>query len=86
MNKTTILDSPEILEKISEQVHNAWMDRRIKDGWSYGIERDDALKKTPCIVPYDKLPEIEKDYDRNTVRAVVNALYSLDYSISKKEL
>lgn len=29
-------------------------------------KRDDIHKKHPCLVPYDELPEEEKEYDRNT--------------------
>lgn len=75
--------SSEVLEKISEQIHNTWMEGRKKQGWIYGEERNDSLKQTPCIVPYSKLPEIEKEYDRNTVKATIKALYSLGFCISK---
>ena len=75
--------SSDVLEKISEQIHNTWMEDRKKQGWIYGEERNDSLKQTPCIVPYSKLPEIEKEYDRNTVKATIKALYSLGFCISK---
>jgi len=78
-----LLDSIEIIENISEQVHKVWMSNRIKEGWTYGPERNDSLKQTPCIVPYNDLPEIEKDYDRNTVKTTINALYELGYNIQK---
>ena len=78
-----ILESNEVIEEISEQVHKTWMEGRIKDGWTYGPKRDDILKKTPCIVPYEELPESEKEYDRETARTVVKALASLGYSISR---
>ncbi len=78
-----LLDSIEIIENISEQVHKVWMSNRIKEGWTYGPERNDSLKQTPCIVPYKDLPEIEKDYDRNTVKTTINALYELGYNIQK---
>ena len=86
LSKESIFQSPEILEKISEQVHIQWMDGRIKDGWSYGAERNDSLKKTPCLVPYKELTESEKDFDRNTVKATIEALYSLGFCISKGDI
>ena len=78
------LNINEIIEKLSEQVHNTWMENRIQEGWSYGPVRNDLLKQTPCIVPYEKLPEIEKEYDRKTVRTTINGLYNLGFSITKK--
>ena len=86
MNKEFFFQSSKILEKLSENVHNQWMEGRIKDGWTYGPKRNDSLKQTPCIVPYNELPEIEKEYDRNTVKATINALYSLGFSISKEDI
>ena len=83
--KNNILESKEIIESLAEQVHLAWMEGRIKDGWTYGVVRDDVLKKTPCIVPYNELPESEKEYDCNTVRTTVKALYSLGFCISKDD-
>lgn len=50
------LNINEIIEKLSEQVHNTWMENRIQEGWSYGPKRNDLLKQTPCIVPYEELP------------------------------
>lgn len=80
---TDITVSDQLLEKLAEQVHITWMNQRIKEGWSYGPIRNDEKKQTPCIVPYKNLPEIEKEYDRNTVKTTIKALYSLGFCISK---
>lgn len=32
----------------------------------YGEQRNDELKTHPCLLPYEELPEEEKEYDRNT--------------------
>ena len=75
--------SNELLETLAEQVHITWMNQRIKEGWTFGQTRNDEKKQTPCIVPYKNLPEIEKEYDRNTVKTTIKALYSLGFCISK---
>lgn len=75
--------SEKVLEELAEQVHIAWMENRIKEGWTYGKERNEIKKTTPCIVPYNELPETEKEYDRNTVRTTLKALSALGYKISK---
>ncbi len=79
----TLLDSPHLIEQLSEQVHKTWMANRIQEGWTYGSERNDSLKRTPCIVPYNELPEIEKEYDRNTVKTTIKALYDLGFVIKE---
>ena len=55
-----------LAEDIAKNVHEVWASGRMKDGWTYGEERNDAEKKHPCLVPYEDLSEEEKEYDRNT--------------------
>lgn len=54
----------ELTEEMARNVHEVWSQTRINDGWTYGPERNDAQKKHPCLVPYDELPESEKEYDQ----------------------
>lgn len=80
--------SPELLELteiIAQHVHDVWAERRIRDGWTFGLERNDAKKTTPCLVPYDLLPENEKQYDRETAMSTIRLLVKLKYSITKQE-
>ena len=54
----------ELQEAIAENAHEVWAEARIREGWSYGPERDDVNKKHPDLVPYSALPDTEKEYDR----------------------
>ncbi len=72
----------EALEPIARKVHETWAENRLADGWRYGIERDDDTLRTPCLVPYDELPERERDYDRATAAATIRALLALGYKIT----
>jgi hypothetical protein len=58
-----------------------WAAQRTADGWSYGPERDDVMRKHPCLVPYSDLPESERTYDRKMVTETIRALLALGYSI-----
>lgn len=55
-----------LTELIAANVHDVWAAGRIKEGWTYGKNKDTEKKTTPCLVPYDELPEFGKEYDRNT--------------------
>ena len=76
-------DLLELTEKIAENVHEVWSQSRIKDGWKYGEVRNDARKETPCLVPYNELPESEKEYDRNTAFETLKLIIKLGYDIRK---
>lgn len=71
----------ELTEKIAENVHDVWAVGRLEQGWTYGKERNDELKTTPCLVPYSELPESEKEYDRNTALETLKLIIKLGYKI-----
>jgi hypothetical protein len=71
----------DLLERLAENTHDVWAAQRIKDGWSYGPQRDDATKQHPCLVPYADLPEAEKEYDRQTAGETLKAILLLGFVI-----
>lgn len=72
-----------LVEDIAKNVHEVWAKSRIDQGWTYGEERDDIHKKHPCLIPYEDLPEIEKDYDRNTAIGTLKLILKLGFKITK---
>ncbi len=82
---TLTQDILELCEQLSENTHDVWAEIRMKDGWVYGEERNDAQKHHPCLVPYADLPESEKEYDRNTSIQTLKLIIKLGYAITKKE-
>jgi class 3 adenylate cyclase len=70
-----------LIEHLAEKVHDKWADRRIAEGWTYGPRRDDERKQTPNLVPYDKLTEVEKAYDRATAVATIRNLYAAGFRL-----
>lgn len=73
----------ELLELLSYNTHEVWAQQRLKDGWTYGAERDDVKKLHPCLIPYEDLAESEKAYDRNTAREVLKVILASGFKIEK---
>lgn len=72
-----------LVEQIAKNVHEVWAQSRINQGWIYGKERNDFLKTHPCLIPYENLPEVEKDYDRDTALCTLKLISKLGFKISK---
>ncbi len=70
-----------LMEQLAENAHDVWAATRIAQGWRLGPTRDDAKKTHPCLVPYDQLPESEKEYDRKTAAETLKAITLLGYRI-----
>lgn len=85
----TDVELPEELTSLAEQiarnVHDTWAAQRIAQGWTYGPERNDALKQTPCLVDYDDLPEEEKEYDRTTAFSTLRLIRKLGFDILSRK-
>jgi len=73
----------QLAETIAANVHDVWAQGRISEGWTYGPTRNDALKQTPCLVPYEELPEEEKAYDRNTALETLKMIAKLGWRLEK---
>ena len=88
MDTSDIVLTEDILmlsEFISKNTHEVWSQNRMNDGWTYGEERDDAKKHHPCLIPYEDLPESEKEYDRHTSLQTLKLIIKLGYKIVKEE-
>ncbi len=72
-----------LVEQMAKNVHEVWAESRIGQGWTYGEERNDALKHHPCLVPYEELPEVEKAYDRDTALGTLKLICKLGFKISR---
>lgn len=75
----------ELTERIAENVHEVWAAARIAEGWIYGEIKDSQKKTTPLLIPYDELPESEKEYDRQTALESIKLLIKLGYRLVRAE-
>ena len=73
----------ELTERLAENAHEVWGQRRMADGWRYGPRRDEAKKEHPSLVPYKDLPEEEKVYDRSAALETLKVLQALGYRFDK---
>lgn len=56
-----------------EASHQAWMAKKLADGWQHGPVKQPELKQHPALLPFEQLPAEEKAKDY-LFRAVVQAL------------
>ena len=66
-----------LVERLATHVHDLWIDRRTRDGWTYGPARNDERREHPGLVPYEQLTESERDVDRQVARGVLEGLVAL---------
>jgi len=72
----------QLTERLAANVHHHWIQQRQAEQWQYGEKRDDDRKQSPLLVPYEKLPESEKEYDRITARETLKSILALGFTIN----
>jgi hypothetical protein len=77
-------DLEELQEAIAENAHDVWAAARIKEGWTYGEERDDVNLKHPDLIPYTALSDSEKEYDRIMAFNTIKLVKKLGFDIVKR--
>ena len=76
-------DLEALTELIARNVHEVWAQKKLQQGWSYGEVIDEDLKTHSSLVPYEKLSEQERSYDRDTAMKTIRLILKLGYKISK---
>lgn len=70
--------SKDEIELLARMEHQRWWAERSLDGWKFATDRKDLSKQHPDMVPYEKLNDQTKDYDRNNVKKIIEILKGND--------
>ena len=70
-------------ETTPEQSHQAWLDRKLAEGWVYGEVKNTEEKQHPCILPYEQLPAEQKSKDYLFRATVHSVLYALNNAVTE---
>lgn len=73
----------ELIKEMARNVHDVWAQGRIAEGWTYGEQRDDKKRTHPCLVPYEELPDAEREYDRQTAVQTLKLILKLGFKIHR---
>ncbi|DBA00845.1 TPA: hypothetical protein N0F65_008488 [Lagenidium giganteum] len=68
---------------ISSQLHHDWCRSKLRSGWKFGDERDDALKVHPLILPMSELPPTEQEKNVRCAEETIKCIIALGCRIQK---
>ncbi|KAL0274262.1 UNVERIFIED_CONTAM: hypothetical protein PYX00_006731 [Menopon gallinae] len=71
----------ELVDQLAENTHNLWAKERIQQGWTYGLNEDPDLLRSPHLVPYAKVDEAIKKANRDTASETVRTLLVYGYNL-----
>lgn len=85
-NTDTVALSDEIrqlTEELARNTHDSWAKQRLTDGGALDSAATTSRKSLLVLLPYEQLPESEKEYDRNAAMLALKAIVALGYRIEK---
>ncbi|MCB1937042.1 MAG: NAD-binding protein [Nitrosomonas sp.] len=69
------LQDPKACERLAHMEHDRWMAEKLLDGWQRTTgEKDTARRLSPALVPWNDLPEHERQKDRDAVANIPQLL------------
>lgn len=71
------------LEKLAEMEHQRWVKEKLEDGWCYAPKTNQTKQLHNALIPWRKLPDAEKEKDRDLVRGIPRILARAGYTITK---
>jgi len=69
------------LEQLAEMEHERWMQAKIEAGWRHAPETDKEKSLHAALLPWDELPEEQKEKDRDLVRGIPPILAKAGYTV-----
>ena len=70
-----------VRDRLAENLHENWAMSKIEQGWTFGESRDERSRKHPYLVPFDKLPRTEKQYNLALAHETLRIVLTLGYRI-----
>ena len=69
--------SPDEIQRLAQLEHERWCREREDAGWQYGPTRDVSANISPYLVPWESLPDDNREVDREEVRRWPDLLISV---------
>ncbi len=74
------------LEFLARWEHERWMAAKVAAGWKYAPQTDKARKRHQALLPWEELPDEEREKDRVMVRGIPLILARAGYALEKVRL
>ena len=71
------------IARMAKLEHEHWCAAKKEEGWKYGIEKDPDKKTAPSLLPWEDLPEPEKEKNKQFIRDLPRMLARAGFQIER---
>lgn len=79
--KENFLFSTEEVDRMARMEHIRWCEDRLRDGWTYGRDRDDEQKIHPDLIVWDRLTDEAREKDIAAAKLIPSLLARAGFQI-----
>lgn len=69
----------ELVDQLAMNTHNIWACERIQQGWTYGLNEDPDMRRSPHLVSYLNVDDAIKKANRDTASETIRTLLVYGY-------
>ncbi|XP_063865194.1 ryanodine receptor-like isoform X5 [Scylla paramamosain] len=69
----------ELVDELAQNTHNIWAKERILQGWTYGLNEDPEMRRSPHLVSYLNVDDAIKKANRDTASETIRTLLVYGY-------
>ena len=69
---------------LTRNAHELWVDDMLSEGWVYDSASDMASKRSPSLVPFDRLPAVQQEHLHRATVVLVKLLLKNHFRITAK--
>lgn len=74
----------QVIDAWAKAQHQMWMEKKLEQGWRYGLDLNLKQRTHPWLVPYESLPPHAQERDLHAVEQLMSLLDKFGYAIIQK--
>ncbi len=79
INLNRLSENTDLIDFTADKQHKLWCCERLKEGWTYGKEKNNESKQHPYLTSFSELPECEKELYYKSWNDLLNIVDSYFY-------
>jgi len=70
--------------QMAQMEHEHWCQEKKEDGWRFGPEKNSLKKTNPSLIPWEELPETDREKNKEYIRGLPHLLVQAGFQIENQ--
>ena len=79
-----LAENTDLIKFMAQKEHEIWCENRLIEGWKYGPCRNDITKENPTLIPFEDLPNTEKEISYSSAKKTLSLIDDFLFTLHKQ--